>query len=73
MFNKYYPILSSTADKYLFVIPLRQLLKQDWHYKESWLKTLAPLVDENGNVRRSRKMLSKMQKTMRRWLQPRRN
>ncbi len=73
MFNKYYPILSSTAVKYLFAIPLRQLLKKDWLYKENWLKTLAPLVDKNGSVKRSRKMLSKMRKTMRLWLQPRRH
>lgn len=48
LFCKYQAVLSSTIDKYLFEVPLQQLLQKDLHYKEEWIKNLKAAVQNKG-------------------------
>jgi hypothetical protein len=71
-FSKYQPILAATRDKYLFDVPLQQLLQKDYHYKVEWLKNLDSII-QSRDVTISARALNKMRGLMRRWLRPRRH
>ena len=71
LFCKYQAVLSSTIDKYLFEVPLQQLLQKDLHYKEEWIKNLESAVQNKG-VQASKRAVHRMSLLMKRWLRPRR-
>jgi hypothetical protein len=72
LFHKYQAILSSTIDKYLFEVPLQQLLQKDINYKEEWIKTLESAIQNKG-VKASKRAFHRMRMLMKQWLRPRRN
>ncbi len=72
LFSKYQQILTATIEKYLFSVPLQQLLMKDFHYKEEWINILESVL-QSKEVQISEGAMNRMRGVMRRWLRPRRH